>query len=448
MKYETSQKAKHIITRVIVPLALVVAVVSLAFWGTQQRALADDYRNTASNMYKRAFTELCTDMGDMQTALGKLRVVSSPTQNVLLLDDIWRLSGSCVSLLSQIPSSHLDVGELNLFITRVGDYAHALTKKALSGETAPEEDSKQLDQLYARCGEIAKDLNDRLSVGDVPMAAVTNDEFLTAADDSYTSTEDEAKFPTLIYDGPFSESTQKQEPQGVKGSEIAMDEAREIALKLADIPSFDNEGDSNGKIPAYDFHGTYEDGREVDVSISTVGGNLIWLMSSATSTASGIPDDATIEELKKAGMDWLTAQGYDSMQATYAQYYGGTALINFAYVENDAIVYNDLIKVWIDRETLGIVGADARNYLFSHIERDIPTPTLSKEEAEAKVSVNLDIMDRQLALIPVTPTKERLCYEFKGKCGGDEYIVYIDAETGEEQQIFVIINTENGQLTL
>jgi germination protein YpeB len=136
------------------------------------------------------------------------------------------------------------------------------------------------------------------------------------------------------------------------------------------------------------------------------------------------------------------------MEANYAQYYGGTALINFAYVQNDAIVYNDLIKVWIDRETLGIVGADARNYLFSHVERDIPTPTLSKEEAEAKVSVNLDIMDRQLALIPVTPTKERLCYEFKGKCDGDEYIVYIDAETGEEQQIFVIINTENGQLTL
>ncbi|HOG02037.1 MAG: Sporulation protein YpeB [Firmicutes bacterium ADurb.Bin248] len=448
MKYEKAEKAGHIITRVIVPLALVVAVVSLAFWGTQQRALADEYKNTATNMYKRAFNELCTDMNDLQTALGKLRVVTSPTQNVLLLDDIWRISGSCVSMLSQIPSSHLDVGELNLFITRVGDYAHALTKKALAGETASDEDRDQLDQLYARCGEIAKDLNDRLSVGDVPVAAITSDEFLTAVDDTYASTEDESKFPTLIYDGPFSESTQKQEARGVTGDEVDMDKARELALKLADIPSFDSEGDSNGKIPAYDFHGTYEDGREVDISITKTGGLLIWLMSSATGTASGIPDDATVEELKKAALDWLSAQGYESMKATYAQYYAGTALINFAYVENDAIVYNDLIKVWVDRETRGIVGADARNYLFSHVERDIPAPTLSKEEAEAKVSVNLDIESSELALIPVTPTKERLCYEFKGKCDGDEYIVYIDAETGEEQQIFVIINTENGQLTL
>ena len=119
------------------------------------------------------------------------------------------------------------------------------------------------------------------------------------------------------------------------------------------------------------------------------------------------------------------------------------------YLLADAIVYNDLIKVWIDVQTLSVVGADARNYLYSHTQRDIAAPALSAEEAEAKVSVNLDIQSRELALIPITPTTERLCYEFKGTCReGDAYIVYIDAETGDEQQIFAIINTENGQLTL
>ncbi|HWQ58238.1 MAG TPA: PepSY1/2 domain-containing protein [Clostridia bacterium] len=443
-----SDKAKEIIVKVVIPLVLVVAVISLAFWGSQQRALADEYKYTASTMYRRAFTELCDNMNDLQTALGKLRVVSSPTQNVLLLDDIWRLSGSCVSLLSQIPSSHIDTGELSQFITRVGDYAHALTKKALAAQTASDEDTKQLDELYTRCGEIAADLNERLAIGDVPIAAITSDEFFTGTNDTYTSTEDVSKFPTLIYDGPYSESTEKQEARGVTGNEVTIDEARNIALKLANISTFDSEGESNGKIPAFDFHGTYEDGREVDVSITKTGGMLLWLMSSATGTASGVPDDATVDKLKQTGLQWLASQGYDSMAATYAQYYSGAALINFAFVQDDAIVYNDLIKVWIDMETYDIVGADARNYLFSHTDRDIPAPTLSAEEAEAKVSVNLDIQSRKLALIPLTSTKEKLCYEFKGKCDGDEYIVYIDAETGEEQQIFVIINTENGQLTL
>ncbi len=444
-----SDRARDIITKVLIPLALVIAVVSLAFWGAQQKALADDYKNTTTAMYRRAFTELCTDMGNLHTALGKLRVAQSPTQNVLLLDDIWRLSGSSVGMLSQIPSSHLDTVELNQFITRVGDYAHVLTKKALAGETATEDDAKQLEALYTRCGEIATDLNERLSIGDVPVAAVTGDEYYTANDDSYTSNENQEKFPTLIYDGPFSEATEKQEARGVSGDEVDEAKAREIAQKLTGAADFDSSGESNGKIPAFDFHGAFDDGREVDISITKKGGSLIWFMSTATGNASGVPqDEQKIEKLKQTGIQWLAEQGYENMTATYAQYYAGSALINYAYVQDDAIVYNDLIKVWIDVETYEIVGADARNYLYSHTERDIAQPVLSPEEAEAKVSVNLDIQSRELALIPVTPTTERLCYEFKGTCNGDEYIIYIDAETGAEQQIFVIINTENGQLTL
>lgn len=444
-----SDKTKNIIVQAVIPIALVIAVVSLAFWGSQQRALADDYRNTTGAMYRRSFTQLCSEMGSMQTALGKLRVASSPTQNVLLLDDIWRLSGLCTGLLSQIPTSHLDTGELNQFITRVGDYAHNLSKKALAGETASQEDSAQLEELFTRCGEIAADLNDRLSIGDVPVAALTNDEFFTAGDDTYASTEDVSKFPTLIYDGPFSESAEKQEARGVTGNEVTLDEAREIALKLAAVAQFDSEGDSNGKIPAYDFNGSYEDGRSVDVSITKTGGKLLWLMSSATGDASGVPEDETIERLRQAAMQWLAQQGYENMAATYAQYYAGAALMNFACVQDDVIIYNDLIKVWVDVETDAIIGADARNYLFSHTQRDLAAPAVSVEEAEARVSVNLNIESRQLALIPITPTTERLCYEFKGTCAqGDAYIIYIDAETGDEVQIFAIINTENGQLTL
>lgn len=160
-----------------------------------------------------------------------------------------------------------------------------------------------------------------------------------------------------------------------------------------------------------------------------------------------MPDEATRERMKQAALEWLGKAGFDNMHATYAQYYSGAGVINFAATKDDIILYNDLVKVWVDIETNEVIGADARNYLFSHTEREMPTPAVSPEEAEAKVSVNLEIESRELALIPITVETERLCYEFKGRCGEDEYIVYIDAQTGAEQQIFVIINTENGQLT-
>ena len=171
-------------------------------------------------------------------------------------------------------------------------------------------------------------------------------------------------------------------------------------------------------------------------------------MASAAGGENQMPDEATRERMKQAALEWLGKAGVDDMHATYAQYYSGAGVINFAATKDDIILYNDLVKVWVDIETNEVIGVDARNYLFSHTEREMPTPSVSPEEAEAKVSVNLEIESRELALIPITIETERLCYEFKCTSGNDSYIVYIGVETGEEEQIFRIIDSEDGQLVI
>lgn len=434
--------------RIGVPVLLAVALAATAVWGDGQRALAEGYKQSSENMYRRAFTELCDDMSNMQTALGKLRVAGSGGQYMLLLDDIWRLSGSCVSLMSQIPSSHIDTAELNSFVVRIGDYARALSKKALNDEERTAEDEEQLTALYDSCARISRELNDRLSIGDVPTAAVSNEGYYESAyADEVKQSDDIDKFPTLIYDGPFSESSEKREAKGLGTDEIDRETARATAEKLTGTDRMEDAGETEGTIASWDFTATDEQGRETGISIAKRGGKMVWFMGSAAGGENQMPDEATRERMKQAALEWLGKAGFDDMRATYAQYYSGAGVINFAATKDDIILYNDLVKVWVDIETNEVIGADARNYLFSHTEREMPTPAVSPEEAEAKVSVNLEIESRELALIPITVETERLCYEFKGRCGEDEYIVYIDAQTGAEQQIFVIINTENGQLT-
>ena len=53
-----------------------------------------------------------------------------------------------------------------------------------------------------------------------------------------------------------------------------------------------------------------------------------------------------------------------------------------------------------------------------------------------------------MAVIPTEYKTEIFCYEFKGKIDDREFIVYINAETGEEEDILVIYNTPNGVLTM
>ncbi len=433
--------------RIGLPLLLSVALLTTAMWGNGQRALAEGYKQAGENMYRRAFTELCDDMSNMQNALGKLRVAGQGGQYMLLLDDIWRLSGSCVSLMSQIPASHIDTAELNSFVVRIGDYARALSKKAVNNEERTAEDEEQLNALYDACTRLSRELNDRLSIGDVPTMGIEGEGYYESAyGDGVKQRDDIDKFPTLIYDGPFSESSERREARGL-GAEVDRETARASAERLTGISRLDDAGETEGTIASYDFTATDERGREIGISIAKRGGKAVWFMGSASGNEGAMPDESVRERMKNAALEWLGRAGFDNMRATYAQYYSGAGVINFAATKDGIIIYNDLVKVWVDIETNEVIGADARNYLFSHTERDMPTPAISREEAEASVSMNLEIESRELALIPVTTETERLCYEFKGRCGQDEYIVYINAQTGAQEQIFVIINTENGQLT-
>ncbi len=463
------EKNRRSIWHIVLPSVLAAILVGVAFWGMQQSALAKEYKTTATAMYTRAFTELTDTVNNLHTTLGKLRVAASPSQYVLLLDDVWRLSGAGVSLMAEVPSSHIDTAELNSFVVRLGDYAHALTKKAVRGIPMTEEEQQQLDQLYETSGRIADELNERLMIGDIPVAAITNEDYYTSSygtedaqnaagaenadtagtgDDGYKEQEGIEGFPTLIYDGPFSESAEKQEPQGLSGGELSEEEAMERAKRYASVDTLESYGLSDGAIPSYDFHGTYADGREVDVSVTKQGGQLLSLMSSSVGSAEGVPEKAEAEKLQDAAEDFLERHGYDDMEATYAQYYSGAAVINFAAEQDDVILYSDLIKVWVDRETHEVIGADARNYCFSHRHRQLPMPQISMAEAESMLSSNLKVLSRELALIPITPQTEKLCYEFKGTCGEEEYIVYINVENGEEEQIFRILNNEDGQLVV
>ena len=73
---------------------------------------------------------------------------------------------------------------------------------------------------------------------------------------------------------------------------------------------------------------------------------------------------------------------------------------------------------------------------------------VTEDEARERVSESLEILSVRLALIPKTATTETLCYEFKGRLNDADFIVYINAVTGDEEEIFEIINSDEGQLVV
>lgn len=112
------------------------------------------------------------------------------------------------------------------------------------------------------------------------------------------------------------------------------------------------------------------------------------------------------------------------------------------------IVYPDLIKVLVALDNGQILTYDALGYLMSHRERDLPQPKISISEARKKLNPELEVEEERMAVIPSDGSHERLTYEFKAKMDGEDFLVYINALTGEEERIFKLLHTPGGTLVL
>ena len=136
------------------------------------------------------------------------------------------------------------------------------------------------------------------------------------------------------------------------------------------------------------------------------------------------------------------------MKSTYYIDENNIATLNFAYTDKSITIYPDLIKVSVAMDNGDITGFEAAGYLFSHTDRNIPEPKISKEEALEHINKDLNPEYTGLAIIPTETKEEVLVHEFKGKVDNRDFIVYINADTGKEEDILIIINTPNGVLTI
>ena len=135
------------------------------------------------------------------------------------------------------------------------------------------------------------------------------------------------------------------------------------------------------------------------------------------------------------------------MKPTYYLKQGGTVTINYAYLQDNVTIYPDLIKVKIALDNGEVLGMETTGYLNNHTQRTIETPSISLEKAKASLNKKLSIISEDLAIIPTEWNTEIFCYEFKGRVDDTDFLVYVNAQTGKEENILVIIDTPDGILT-
>ena len=154
------------------------------------------------------------------------------------------------------------------------------------------------------------------------------------------------------------------------------------------------------------------------------------------------------EQANEIGQKFLDSRGIMHMKPTYFLKQNGIVTINYAYVQDNVTVYPDLVKIKVALDNGEILGMETAGYLNSHTQRTLKTPIISQDEARSKINKNLDIIEEGMAIIPTEYQTEIQCWEFKGVVEDRQFLVYINVETGKEEDVLVILETPNGTLTM
>ena len=140
--------------------------------------------------------------------------------------------------------------------------------------------------------------------------------------------------------------------------------------------------------------------------------------------------------------------GFKNMKKTYFTENSGVATINYAYEQDGIVIYPDLIKVKVALDNGEILGMESMGYLNSHTERTIPEVKITEEEALKKINENTELENIRLSVIPTEYQKEYTCWEIKGRVEERDYLVYVNVENGRVEDVLMIINSEEGTITM
>ena len=454
-------KDRHMLTLVVTLVAIIVAI------GLYTYKRERDYHQMTENDYNMAFFELVDYVQNVETYLAKSLISSTPQHGAETLTHVWREANLAQSYLARLPIGSQELANTSKFLNQVSDYSYTLSRKNIYNEALSQDDLNNLKELHNysvelenTLNQLSADMNDgRIKWGELTKkgTSVFAKQVSNISQDSFSSLEENFhEYAGLIYDGAFSEHLTSIEKRGLTGENIEEEQAKQIAIQFVGqdkIKEITSGGlTNNTDMPSYDFYinlnNEKDENNQLIISITQKGGHVVLMNYNREVEAETISE----ERANEIGINFLNEKGFPNMKEAYYLKQNGILTINYAYhqqTENgDVTMYPDLVKLKIALDNGEILGIETTGYLNSHYQRNLAQVKISKEQAKQNLNQTLQINSESLAVIPTEFQTEIFCWEFKGTIDDTQFLVYINAETGKEEDILVIKDTSNGILTM
>lgn len=434
---------------IISAIVMLIAITLLSIFLGISKSNENKWKMNSEYNYENAYYTLADSLLNMENNLSKLRVTRSESLVNEMLIEVAMNSQTAVANLTTLSYGGYDLSSAIKYCNQVGDYSKFLAQKISSGGELSEEDRKTLDGLYQSTFKLAK------SLGGVKESLVNggkivdglgklNQDFVGIAEGLVDGS---IEYPSLIYDGAFSDSLTDKEAKGLNGEDISSDKQEDRIKKILSdykVKSVNFIGESSNYFDSYLYQVDLEDGQVASVQIAKKGGaTVMW----DTSFKSQEPK-LTIEEGTLLAEQYISKLGIANMKGVYATVTDGLLYVNMCYTENDIVYYPDMIKVKVSLDDGKIVGFEGLNYIYNHTQRQLETPIVTEGEVRNMDFGSLSVKSIRLALIPLTGGKEVLTYEVFGNIEEYNLYIFVDAKTGKEVRVMQIIDSDEGELLM
>ena len=425
---------------------LLLLLLAGAWWSNQQISKLEQQQQAtvyqAEGQYQRNFGGLSDSIQAMNSQLAQLLVTTSQEQLLLGLSSLWREVYSAINHLSGLPVAMHELESTDLLLNDVAEYSYYLLRKnVLQQKPLDQQDWNQLEEFYRRSRVVQTELDklgSRILNENLQLSALSLEDEENVVTSTFRSIEAQVHaFPEL----KFEEGVRKiePEPRAIAGEPITPVEAVSAAdifldtLQIAHDQGQVEFTSRETKIPIYGVR--YQNQSEdtlLYVEVSQKGGQILqFYQTRETGTAHYDTDEAIrqalafLQELHFADMACV-----DSITDLHV------ADLTFVPKQNGIYIYSDMVKIQIALDDNSILNFDQTSYATRHYQRQLPGPTIQKEQILENMNPNFHVEDIRLALITDEySVNEILTYEVQGTVVKEQFSIFVDAQSGQEVRI-------------
>ncbi|MBM7625091.1 germination protein YpeB [Sporohalobacter salinus] len=442
-------------------IILVIALAAVGYWGFRNNKILAKWELQAENQYRNAFAELNNNLNSLESELATALVTKSNERRLVKFNNIWRDAFAVQEDLGELPIAGISLAKFKSLLARIERYTYQLSQDNIN-ENLSAKDWDNLNKLHNQVQVVTKEMEDIHNKIEkegfkwseqrhiiLEEEDLKNNSILSSLQELEGRVDEISINIGKMKEKPFDKLNlqlgEVKEDKKNKKSRIKPKEAINIAQEFLgdrskefDFEVAEDEINPEAKnIITVNANSKKMNNNGITFDISKSLGEVVWFLEQRPFK----DPELETKEIKKEARNFIKRIDYkENLELEEVNPQKNIGLVTFIPKGKEVLFYPQPVRIKVALDNGDIMGFNNLAFLANKnlAQKVNLEPKLSLKEAKEKVNKRLELISNRLVVINNDVNEKVLTYEFTGKFKKQKYKVYINANTGREEQIIEV----------